>query len=99
MNFFEFLGFNKFMKDTEPSNVVKFPEPKTEPKMPLVQPIAESEPKEYYRIGRREDGFTTLTLMSSDGYGTITLSMNNAACEQLIKMLRATYDDRTESAS
>lgn len=97
MNFFEFLGFTKFMKDTEPNNVIKFPEPKAVPKMPA--PVAPPQPKEYYRIGRRDDGFTTLTVMSGDGYGAITLSMNEAACEQLIKMLRATYDDRIESAS
>ncbi len=96
MNFFEFLGFKKFMKDTEPDNVIKFPEPKAVPKMPVSAP---PQPKEYYRVGRRDDGFTTLTVMSGDGYGNITLSMNDVACEQLIKMLRATYDDRTESAS
>lgn len=90
MNFFEFLGFNKFMKDTEPDNVLKFPAPKVIAKMPPVQPVKE-QPKEHYRVGRRDDGFTTLTLMS-DGGGAITLLMNEVACEQLIKMLRATYD-------
>jgi hypothetical protein len=92
MNFFEFLGFEKFMKDTEPKNVIKFPDPKVVPKMPPVQSEKE-QPKEYYRVGRRDDGFTTLTVMSGDGYGAITLSMNDVACEQLIKMLRSTYDN------
>jgi hypothetical protein len=90
MNFLEFLGIKKVMEDTEPKNVLKFPEPKAVPKMP---PVAKPEPKEYYRIGRREDGMTTLTVMSGDGYGAITLSMNETACEQLIKMLRASYQD------
>ncbi len=89
MNFLEFLGLKKFMKDTGPDNVIKFPEPKAVPKMPAVEPA----PKEHYRIGRRDDGMTTLTVMSGDGWGSITLAMNDAACEQLIKMLRATYAD------
>jgi hypothetical protein len=86
MNFLEFLGIKKLMKDSEPSNVIKFPEHMAAPKVP-------EPPKEYYRVGRREDGMTTLTVMSGDGWGSITLAMNDEACEQMIRMIRATYAD------
>ena len=78
-------------------NVIKFPEPRAVPPVPPVQPPKPAA-KECYRIGRRDDGMTTLTVMSGDGFGSITLAMNEPACEQLIKMLRASYDG-TESAS
>ena len=66
-----------------PSNpkVVKFP-----------TPVAKPEPKECYRIGKRSDGMITLTVLSGEGFGAITLTMNEPACEQLIRMLRSTYD-------
>ena len=79
-------------------NVIKFPEPRSVPPVPPVQPPKPAA-KECYRIGRRDDGMTTLTVMSGDGFGSITLAMNDVACEQMIRMIRATYDDGTESAS
>ncbi len=89
MNFFEWLGFKKFMEDTEPKNVVKFPaKPPT-----LVPPIPE--PKEHYRVGFNSDGMTTLTFIA-DGGNTMTLAMNQEACEQLIRMLRSTYKETVE---
>ena len=87
MNFFEWLGFKKFMEDTEPKNVIKLP-------VKPVAPVAPPKPKEHYRVGFDSEGMTTLTLMS-DG-STMTLSMNQEACEQLIKMLRATYKETIE---
>lgn len=83
MNLLEFLGFKKVVKEVMPSNpnVLQFP-----------TPVAKPEPKEHYRVGRREDGMTTLTVMSGSGFGSITLTMNEPACEQLIRMLRSTYD-------
>lgn len=50
-----------------------------------------SAPKENYRVGATADGMTTLTLM--DNALTMTLTLNQAGCEQLIRMLRATYDE------
>jgi hypothetical protein len=87
MNFLEWLGFKKVMEDTDPKNVVKFPEPKAIPKIPAVAP---PKPKEHYRVGFDDQGMTTLTLMTDHG-NSMTLSMNQDACEQLIRMLRATY--------
>lgn len=93
MSFFDWIKGRKVDKDSgdESTNVIKFPEPKSVPPVPPVQPPRPAS-KEHYRIGLREDGMTTLTVMSGDGWGSITLAMNDVACEQLIKMLRATYD-------
>jgi len=70
-------------KDQAPSNVVPFPKP---------EPAPDPEPKEYYRVGSTTDGDTTLTLMSPGGM-SLTMTMNRDSCEQLIRMLRATYTD------
>ena len=45
--------------------------------------------KENYRVGATANGMTTLTLM--ENALTMTLTLNQAGCEQLIRMLRATY--------
>lgn len=89
MGFLSYLGFTKMVEDG--AKVLEFPKPKAvEPVAPLLKP----QPKEHYRIGYvDETKMTTLTILSHDGWGSITLSMNKPACEQLIKMLRATYDD------
>jgi hypothetical protein len=83
MNFLEFLGFKKVMEDLEPKNVVKLP-------VDYVKPAPEPKPKEHYRVGFDDQGMTTLTLIGENGY-SMTLSMSRSSCEQLIKMLRATY--------
>ena len=88
MNFLEFLGFKKVMNNLEPKNVVKLP-------VDYVKPVEPPEPKEHYRVGFDDQGMTTLTLMADYG-SSMTLSMNQEACEQLIKMLRATYKEETE---
>lgn len=88
MNFLEWLGFNKVMEDLEPKNVVKLP-------VNYVKPTSEPKPKEHYRVGFDDKGMTTLTLMGENGY-SMTLSMNQDSCEQLIKMLRATYKEEIE---
>jgi hypothetical protein len=75
--------------------------------VPEAQPLwksgpepVEKESKEYFRVGTTNDGRTTLTFIS-DGGGSMTLTMNQSACEQLIRMLRATYDEeeKTETES
>jgi hypothetical protein len=71
----------------EYNNVVKFPEPVAVP---------EPGPEEHYRVGFTTDGDTTLTLMTKDGT-SMTLTMNRDSCEQLIKMLRATYIEDEEN--
>ena len=72
------------MDDTDTKNVIKLP-------VDYVNPVEPPKPKEYYRVGFNTDGETTLTLINHEGWGSMTLTMNREACEQLIKMLRATY--------
>ena len=64
-------------------------EPKKEPE----------EPNEYFRVGATTDGRTTLTFIGDNG-ANMTLTMNQEACEQMIRMLRATYTEEqaTENA-
>lgn len=71
-------------KDAE--NIYKVSTPRTSPQT------------EFFRVGATTNGMTTLTLMSSDGYSS-TLSLNRNACEQLIRMLRATYEDDSDDES
>lgn len=50
----------------------------------------EQPPEEHYRVGCTTDGRTTLTMIGEDCV-TMTLTMNKESCEQMIRMLRATY--------
>jgi hypothetical protein len=86
MNFLEFLGLKKVMDDTDTKNVVKLP-------VDYVKPAPEPRSKEHYRVGFTNDGITTLTFINNEGWGNMTLTMNQPACEQLIKLLRATYQE------
>jgi hypothetical protein len=62
--------------------------------VPEVKPIdVPKKSKEHYRVGRTDDGYTTLTMMSGDGYGSMTLTMNREACEQMIRMLQSTFQE------
>jgi hypothetical protein len=62
--------------------------------VPEVAPVSASKSKnrEFYRVGRTDDGYTTLTMIGDDGY-SMTLSMNQEACEQLIRMLQSTFKE------
>lgn len=77
------------MEDTEPKNVVKLP-------VDYVKPAPPPKPKEHYRVGFDDQGMTTLTLIADYG-NSMTLTMSQEACEQLIRMLRATYTEEMES--
>ena len=88
MNFLEWLGVKKVMEDTDPKNVVKLPVDYVKPAPPPPPP----QPREYYRVGVTDEGRTTLTFITDHGSST-TLTMNKEACEQMIRMLRATYTD------
>jgi hypothetical protein len=87
---------NKGSKDKTYNNVIPFPEqnglptPSGYPDVPLVKPPRKAQ--EHYRVGFDDNGATTLTLLA-DGT-SMTLTMNQEACEHLIKMLRATYTDK-----
>ncbi len=61
--------------------------------VPEVPPVSvpKQEQKEFYRVGRTDDGCTTLTMLGINGYGSMTLTMNQEACEQLIRMLQSTF--------
>lgn len=48
--------------------------------------------QEFFRVGITADGNTSLTLLLDGGMST-TMTMDKKTCEQLIKMLRATYQD------
>ena len=65
------------------------PEPKESPTMPKT--TTRSTNKELYRVGYNGvDQLTTLTLMGDNGI-SMTLSLSQAGCEQLIRMLQSTY--------
>lgn len=94
MSFLSFLGFGKMVEDG--AKVLEFPKPKAvEPVEPLPPPKPRA-PEEHYRVGFDTEGRTTLTLLGNYG-SSMTLSMNQVACEQLIRMLRATYQDNDDS--
>jgi hypothetical protein len=66
--------------------------------VPEVEPVSVPKSKEYYRVGRTEDGCTTLTFINHEGWGSMTMTMNREACEQMIRMLESTFVDEKESA-
>ena len=52
----------------------------------------------HYSVGvDPENKYTFLRLHAEDG-SSMTLEMNQNACERLIKMLRATYEETTEES-
>jgi hypothetical protein len=84
--------FNLFGRRTAKDFVAEAKETYSVPEMK----IPKKEQKEFYRVGRTDDGYTTLTMIDSSGYGSLTLTMNREACEQMIRMLEATFDDKTD---
>ena len=48
--------------------------------------------QEFFRVGLTRDGQTSLTLLLDGGMST-TMTMDKKTCEQMIKMLKATYQD------
>jgi hypothetical protein len=77
---------NKEMKD----NVVNFPDP-----TPDLEP---PKSREHYRIGY-DNGLdrVTLTLLDENKYAVTTLSMNYAAAEQMIRMIRSAFPNEEET--
>ena len=71
-------------KETEPSNVVKFPEPKETPKMPYVVPPAppkEESGKVYYRLGLTDNDRVAFSM------GMTEITMNRQGCQNMIDQL------------
>jgi hypothetical protein len=60
--------------------------------IPEPAPVPKQEQKEFYRVGRTDDGCTTLTMLGIDGYGSMTLTMSQSVCKQMIRMLESTFD-------
>jgi hypothetical protein len=91
-DFFRFIKKNG--ADMEPTNVVKFPEPKETPKMPYVVP---PEPKKeepatiYYRLGVAGKNRVSLQM----GYSEIT--MNRAGVQNLIDQLEVFKSQLTDT--
>lgn len=54
----------------------------------------ESSPDELFRVGATRYGDTTLTILGNGGM-SVTLTLNQTSCEQMIRMLRATYIEDT----
>jgi hypothetical protein len=77
-------------------NVYSLPDV-SQPARPAAPPMppaktAPAKEEEHYRVGVTSDGRTTLTLMGSSN-SFMTLTMGRGACEQLIKLLEATFTD------
>jgi hypothetical protein len=47
---------------------------------------------ELFRVGVTQLGETTLTLMTEDG-PSVTITMSQTACEQMIRMLQSTFTE------
>ena len=79
---FDVFGFiKKNGKDSERSNVVKFPESKLVPAVPEVKTPKEPEPKVYYRLGVTDNNRVAFQM----GYTEIT--MNKQGCKNLIDQI------------
>ena len=82
MNFLEWMGIKKVIDDTDPKNVVKFPELKRPvPAMPEIKPPKDPDPKIYYRFGVTDNNRISFQM----GYSEIT--MNKQGCQNLINQL------------
>jgi len=80
-----FNWFNKTKEPEQSNNVVEFPKPKVAEKPAY---------RECYRIGYDEHSeMVSLTVMSEDGYGSITLRMNYPAAQQMIKMINTAFPE------
>jgi hypothetical protein len=47
---------------------------------------------EHFRVGSTRYGDTTLTIIAEGGH-SLTLTMNQTACEKLIRMLQSTFTE------
>lgn len=77
MNFLAWLGLKKMVDDTDPKNVIKFPELKTIPPVPVPEKPATI----FYRFGVTDNNRVSFQM----GYSEIT--MNKGGCQSLIDQL------------
>ena len=74
--------FDFFKRKKEPSNVIKFPEPKAVPPMPEVTPPKEEKPATiFYRFGVTDNNRVAFSM----GYSEIT--MNKEGCQAMIDQI------------
>lgn len=72
------------------------PEPPPIPPTTPYNKNQDPESREFYRIGYDSGkGLTTITLLDRGGL-SMTLYLNQSACEQMIRMIRATYLEEAE---
>ena len=64
-----------------PNNVIAFP---------VKEELDLTNNEEHFRVGVSGNGLTTLTIIDPKTGHSMTLSMNDAACEKLIAMLEST---------
>ncbi len=81
MSFLSFLGFNKMVEDG--ADVLKFPELKSVPKIPEVQPPKPKEDpaKIFYRFGVTDNNRVAFSM------GQMEITMNKQGCQNLIDQL------------
>lgn len=101
MSIFNWFKGDKMAKKN--SNVLQFPTANKDDDIndvhadyeipePVPAPRKRNKGREHYRIGYDiENQMATLTILNEDGYPTTTLNMNQAAAEQLIRMLRSAF--------
>ena len=78
-----------WFKKSNYNNVVQFPEPKSIPSIPYIEPPKAEQ--EYYSIGITSDNRMTFKT------GISTLTMNRTGCEQLIEQLTVFMNQLPES--
>lgn len=66
------------------------------PPMPTVVPPAPKEDKCYYTVGTTQSGKTVLRMCDESGYSSLSLTMNEAATRQMIRMLEATLTEEDD---
>ena len=69
------------------------PEPVKVPTMPATK-TKQKYKQELFRVGATPEGLTTLTLIDDGGF-SMTLSLDQKSCEQMIRMLQSTFKENT----
>lgn len=86
--------FNLFGRKTAKDFIKEAEDAYSVPEVKSVE-VPKKEQKEFYRVGRTNDGYTTLTMIGDNGY-SMTLTMNQESCEQMIRMLESTFSNEKE---
>lgn len=87
-NFFSRKTAKDFMEQAKETYVV--------PPMPTVEPPKPKEDKCFYTVGTTQSGKTVLRMCDESGYSSLSLTMNEAATRQMIRMLEATLTEEDD---